>query len=323
MNPRFILTSTSHFPTLREKKSIYVDKTQIIYRMVMPQSETAYFLSRPRRFGKSLLVTTLEAYFQGRKELFNGLAMEKLEQDWTQYPVLRFDMSGTRYTKIEDLEERINLQLMRYEEIYGRNPEAGKLSTSRLNDLIRRAKAQTGQNVVILIDEYDAPLLDSVVNEKSFNEMRTALRSFYSPLKESGEHLRFVFLTGITKFSQLSIFSELNNLKIISMDDRYAAICGITEEEIREYLHPEVESMAEKHGLDFEAMMLQLKEKYDGYHFSKVGWATCCPRESRLGEKTQATGLATGGLFSLSTRVFLAPRATQPCAASTACGSST
>ena len=258
-----------HFPTLREKKSIYVDKTQIIYRMVMPQAETAYFLSRPRRFGKSLLVTTLEAYFEGRKELFDGLAMEKLEQDWTQYPVLRFDLSAIKFTSPDDLQQLLNDLLEQYESLYEITSNPDKLPGLRLKELIRRAKAATGQNVVVLIDEYDAPLLDTIVDEENFAKIRTALRSFYSPLKESGAHLRFVFLTGITKFSQLSIFSELNHLKTISMDDRYGTICGISEAEIREYLRPEVESLAEKHGLDFEEAMSKLKEKYDGYHFTK------------------------------------------------------
>ena len=267
MNPRKILTAVSHFPTLREENSVYIDKTVLIYKMT--HTDTAFFLSRPRRFGKSLLVTTLEAYFQGKKELFEGLEIEKMEQEWKKFPVLRFDMSGDRYTSTEKLAERINFLLMRYEKIYGRTPNAGEEFTSRLKDLIVRARTQTGEKVVVLVDEYDAPLLDTVVDDENFQTMRTMLRSFYSPLKESGEHLRFVFLTGITKFSQLSIFSELNNLKIISMDDDYAEICGITEVEIRKYLRPEVETIAAKYSVDFEEMMLKLKEKYDGYHFTE------------------------------------------------------
>ena len=267
MTARRIFTGTSYFPTLRENKTVYVDKTAIIHHMV--NADTAFFLSRPRRFGKSLLVTTLEAYFQGRRELFEELAIAKLEQDWVSYPVLRFDMSGTNYTKPDDLEERLNIQLLRYEEVYGRNINEGKQPGSRLNGLIRRAKKAKGQNAVVLIDEYDAPLLDTVMDEASFEKLRIMLRSFYSPLKESAEHLRFVFLTGITKFSQLSIFSELNNLKNISMRDEYAAICGITEEEIRMQLQPEVASLAEKYGVDFEDAMVMLKRKYDGYHFSR------------------------------------------------------
>ena len=267
MTPRKILTASSSFPRLREANAVYIDKTALIHKMVY--ADDAFFLSRPRRFGKSLLVTTLEAYFQGKKELFEGLEIEKMEQEWKKFPVLRFDMSGDRYTSTEKLAERINFLLMRYEKIYGRTANAGEEFTSRLKDLIVRARTQTGEKVVVLVDEYDAPLLDTVVDDENFQTMRTMLRSFYSPLKESGEHLRFVFLTGITKFSQLSIFSELNNLKIISMDDDYAEICGITEVEIRKYLRPEVETIAAKYSVDFEEMMLKLKEKYDGYHFSR------------------------------------------------------
>ena len=267
MTARRIFTGTSYFPALRENRAVYVDKTAIIHHMV--NADMAFFLSRPRRFGKSLLVTTLEAYFQGRRELFDGLAMEKLEKDWVQYPVLRFDMSGTKYVKPENLEERLNVMLSQYEQIYGRESYATEPG-SRLNSLIRRAKAaKDGRNVVVLVDEYDAPLLDTVMDEASFEKLRSMLRSFYSPLKESAEHLRFVFLTGITKFSQLSIFSELNNLKNISMRDEYAVICGITEEEIRMQLQAEVASLAEKYGVNFEDAMVMLKRKYDGYHFSK------------------------------------------------------
>jgi hypothetical protein len=178
-------------------------------------------------------------------------------------------MSGTKYVKPENLEERLNVILSQYEQIYGRESYATEPG-SRLNSLIRRAKAaKNGRNVVVLVDEYDAPLLDTVMDAASFEELRSMLRGFYSPLKESAEHLRFVFLTGITKFSQLSIFSELNNLKNISMRDEYAAICGITEEEIRLQLQPEVASLAEKYGVDFEDAMVMLKRKYDGYHFSR------------------------------------------------------
>ena len=298
MSARRIFTGTSHFPTLRENKTVYVDKTALIHRMV--NADTAFFLSRPRRFGKSLLVTTLEAYFQGRKELFEGLDMEKLEQEWTEHPVLRFDMSGTKYTTLGDLEERLNIQLLQYEEVYGRNPDAGKKTNSRLNSLIRRAKKARGQKVVILIDEYDAPLLDTVMDPDSFEELRRMLRAFYSPLKESAEHLRFVFLTGITKFSQLSIFSELNNLKIISMADDYAAICGMTEEEIRTQLRPEVESLAEQYGVDFEGAMTLLKKQYDGYHFTGDSpdiynpySLLCCLQDRKLGNHWYSSGTPT------------------------------
>ena len=266
MTERRIFTGTSHFPTLRENKTLYVDKTAIIHRMV--HADTAFFLSRPRRFGKSLLVTTLEAYFQGRKELFEGLAIADLEQEWLEYPVFRFDMSGIRFAKPEDLDQLLHSLLKICEESYGIAPNADKVPGIRLKELIRAARLQHGCKVVILVDEYDAPLLDTVMDAASFERLRLMLRSFYSPLKESAEHLRFVFLTGITRFSQLSIFSELNNLKIISLRDEYAAICGITEEEIRGQMQPEVAGLAEKYGVDFEAAMTLLKQKYDGYHFS-------------------------------------------------------
>ena len=267
MTPRKILTASSSFPRLREANAVYIDKTALIHKMVY--ADDAFFLSRPRRFGKSLLVTTLEAYFQGKKELFQGLEIEKIEQEWKKFPVLRFDMSGVKFTSPNDLQQLLDNTLGKYEHLYDipSNPEL--LPGIRLKDLIVRARTQTGEKVVVLVDEYDAPLLDTVVDDENFQTMRTMLRSFYSPLKESGEHLRFVFLTGITKFSQLSIFSELNNLKIISMDDDYAEICGITEVEIRKYLRPEVETIAAKYSVDFEEMMLKLKEKYDGYHFTE------------------------------------------------------
>ena len=267
MTPRKILTAVSHFPTLREENSVYIDKTVLIYKMT--HTDTAFFLSRPRRFGKSLLVTTLEAYFQGKKELFEGLEIEKMEQEWKKFPVLRFDMSGVKFTSPNDLQQLLDNTLGKYEHLYDIPSVPELLPGIRLKTLIDRARAQTGEKVVVLVDEYDAPLLDTVVDDENFQTMRTMLRSFYSPLKESGEHLRFVFLTGITKFSQLSIFSELNNLKIISMDDDYAEICGITEVEIRKYLRPEVETIAAKYSVDFEEMMLKLKEKYDGYHFTE------------------------------------------------------
>ncbi|MBR1374476.1 MAG: ATP-binding protein, partial [Cardiobacteriaceae bacterium] len=227
------------------------------------------FLSRPRRFGKSLLVTTLEAYFQGKKELFEGLEIEKLEQEWKKFPVLRFDLNAVKCTSPNDLQQLLDNILEKYEHLYDISSNSALLPGIRLKNLIRRARAQTGEKVVILIDEYDAPLLDTVVDDDNFQTMRTMLRSFYSPLKESGEHLRFVFLTGITKFSQLSIFSELNNLKIISMNDDYATICGITEDEISKYLHPEVEALAAKNAISYKNALLMLKNKYDGYHFSR------------------------------------------------------
>ena len=233
------------FSTIRRENYLYVDKTEYVYRMT--HSDNKYmFLNRPRRFGKSLLTDTLQCYFEGRKELFTGLAIEKLETEWTAYPVLHFDMSTAKNLSKEGLESELNLKLITYEKIYGRE-EAEIEVNQRLQGLIERAYQKTGKEVVILIDEYDAPLLDN----------------FYSPLKACGKYLRYVFLTGITKFSQLSIFSELNNIENISMDANYAAICGITEEEMRTQMDADIELFAQRLGTSKEDALQQLKFYYD------------------------------------------------------------
>ena len=214
------------FSEIRRRECVYVDKTELIYDLVT--SDKIYFLSRPRRFGKSLLVTTLEAYFSGRKELFRGLVMESLEKDWTEYPVLHFDFSGTKYFSTDDLSEQLDIQLSRLEEKYGKG-EGEVTPAGRFGGIIRRAYEKTGRQVVFLVDEYDAPLLDSNSNPELQEKLRNMLRSFYSVVKMSDAMLRFVFITGISKFSQMSIFSELNSLQNISMKDRFSAICGITD----------------------------------------------------------------------------------------------
>ena len=200
------------FSEIRRRECVYVDKTELIYDLVT--SDKIYFLSRPRRFGKSLLVTTLEAYFSGRKELFRGL--ESLEKDWTEYPVLHFDFSGTKYFSTDDLSEQLDIQLSRLEEKYGKG-EGEVTPAGRFGGIIRRAYEKTGRQVVFLVDEYDAPLLDSNSNPELQEKLRNMLRSFYSVVKMSDAMLRFVFITGISKFSQMSIFSELNSLQNISM----------------------------------------------------------------------------------------------------------
>ena len=216
------------FEKIRNGNYLYIDKTEYVYRMA--HSDSNYiFLSRPRRFGKSLLTSTLEAYFKGRRELFKGLALERLETEWTEYPVLHFDMSTAKHVDKERLESELNLKLIEYENVYGHG-EGEENVNQRFQGIIRRAYEQTGRQVVVLIDEYDAPLLDVVHEEKNLPVLRNVMRNFYSPLKACDPYLRFVFLTGITKFSQLSIFSELNNIKNISMLPEYAAICGITVE---------------------------------------------------------------------------------------------
>ena len=254
------------FEKLREGDYLYVDKTEYIYRMAHFDSNY-YFLSRPRRFGKSLLTSTLRSYFEGRKDLFKGLAIERLEKEWTAHPVLHFDMSRAKHVDKDTLEKMLNVQLLKYEEIYGRKPEEETLN-DRMSGLIERAYKQTGQKTVVLIDEYDAPLLDVVHEDRNLSVLRNVMRNFYSPLKSCDPYLRFVFLTGITKFSQLSIFSELNNLTNISMDKPYAAICGITEEEMRTQMPGHIARLARELGLTEEEALLKLKEKYDGYHFT-------------------------------------------------------
>ena len=254
------------FSKIREGNYLYIDKTEYVYRMT--HSASSYmFLSRPRRFGKSLLTSTLHSYFSGRKELFHGLAMEKLEKEWTEYPVLHFDMSTAKHADSEQLLQELNLKLYGYEQIYGRLEEEVN-PNQRLMGLIKRAYEQTGKKVVVLIDEYDAPLLDVVHEWENLDVLRNIMRNFYSPLKACDPYLRYVFLTGITKFSQLSIFSELNNIKNISMDEPYAVICGISEDEIRLQMKDDLEGLAKKLGITPEEALMKLKENYDGYHFT-------------------------------------------------------
>ena len=254
-----------HFSKLRRLNMFYVDKTELIYRLT--HECDVCFLSRPRRFGKSLLVTTLEAYFKGQKELFTGLAMEKLEQEWQQHPVLHISFAISKYTDEQHLNEVITHYLSQWEKEY-RCAAEGSYSV-RLKNIIRSAYEQTGLGVVLLVDEYDSPMLDSNGNPELQDRLRNITRDFYSPIKDMGDCLRFVFLTGISKFSQMSIFSELNNLKNISMNDAYSAICGITEEELLTQMKPYIAEMAEANGETYGEAVAHLKYQYDGYHFSK------------------------------------------------------
>ena len=255
-----------NFEDLRNNDCVYVDKTDIIYRLT--HTDKIYFLSRPRRFGKSLLVSTLEAYFQGKKHLFEGLAMERLETEWTEYPVLHMDFSGSKYLSVKPLNTNVNVQLNRWEELYGKGKNEDTIS-SRFEGIIRRAYEKTGKQVVILVDEYDAPLLDSNSNPELQKQLRDIVRDFFSPLKKNGQYLRFLLITGISKFSQLSIFSELNNLQNISMRDEFSALCGITEHELLTQLKQDIERMAEANEETYEEACAHLKEQYDGYHFSE------------------------------------------------------
>ena len=255
------------FEKMRSGGYVYVDKTGYVYRMTHSGS-TYVFLSRPRRFGKSLLASTLHAYFEGRRDLFRGLAIERLEEEWTQYPVIHFDMSKGKHIR-EDALERYLLDILRdNEKQIGVDGEGGSDVHLRLKHLIENAYQKTGRQVVVLIDEYDAPLLDVVHEEENLPALRQVMRNFYSPLKGSDQYLRFVFITGITKFSQLSIFSELNNIGNISMDEEYAAICGITREELSSQMAVDIEILGKKLGKTKEATLRDLTEYYDGYHFT-------------------------------------------------------
>ena len=254
------------FERIRKEDKFYVDKTEYIYRMTHTDG-TYFFLSRPRRFGKSLLVSTFKSYFEGKKELFEGLAIEKLEKEWNTYPVLHFDLSKGKHMEKAQLEEYLGYLLEDYEQKYGiENHRNG--NNNRFNDLIEVVFQKTGKQVVVLIDEYDAPLLDVAHEKEKLDELRNTMRNFYSPLKGNESMLRFVFMTGITKFSQLSIFSELNNIKNVSMDEPYAGICGITKEEMLTQMSDDIDALAEHLELSREETIRELKDHYDGYHFT-------------------------------------------------------
>lgn len=254
------------FSEIREEDFLYVDKTEYIYRMTHTSGKY-FFLARPRRFGKSLLVSTMQSYFEGKKELFKGLAIEKLEKEWTKYPVLHFSLAGGKHMEKDQLVRYLLYILKVNEEKFGIVNESPDPNVRMLN-LIKTVYEQTGQKVVVLIDEYDAPLLDVVHEDTSLGVLREVMRNFYSPLKDSDRMLRFVFLTGITKFSQLSIFSELNNITNVSMHQEYAGICGITKEELLDKFDEDIDVLAGRLGLTHEQALSKLKENYDGYHFT-------------------------------------------------------
>lgn len=254
------------FERIRKENKLYIDKTEYIYRMTH-SGGCYFFLSRPRRFGKSLLVSTFESYFSGKKELFEGLAIEKLEQEWMEYPVLHFDMSGGKHMEKEQLEDYLSNRLEAEERKWGIT-HTKKGANDRLTELITTAYEISGKQVVVLIDEYDAPMLDVAHDKETLDVLRNVMRNFFSPLKMCEPMLRFVFLTGITKFSQVSIFSELNNIKNISLDDEYAGVCGITKEELLTQMSEDIDMLAEAQGMTREETIAKLKENYDGYHFS-------------------------------------------------------
>ena len=253
------------FEKIIAQNCLYVDKTAYIHKMLKVSKYS--FLGRPRRFGKSLLVSTLQSYFEGRKDLFKGLYIEQVEKEWTEYPVLRLSLASSKHMEKEQLEDYLLHILEEHERRFGISANHSEPNI-RLMNLITSVYEKTGKQVVILIDEYDAPLLDVLHEKEKLPVLRQVMRNFYSPLKDADPYLKFVFLTGITKFSQLSIFSELNNLVNISMDTEFASICGFTEEEVRTQMADYVDRMAEGKGWDKEKTLWELKNKYDGYYFT-------------------------------------------------------
>ena len=264
MRERFLPIGIQDFEDLRRRGCVYVDKTSYVYDLA--REGKAYFLSRPRRFGKSLLLSTMEAYFLGKKELFRGLALEKLEKKWEVCPVIKISFGGDNYTDTEIMKSSLNFILSKYEKAYEIEVSDPRLSI-RLSKIITTAYEKTGKQVAVIIDEYDKPVLDALYSEYE-EKNRAELRAFYSPLKELDQYIRFLFITGITKISHMNIFSGLNQLDDISLVSKYSSICGISESELNAYFVPEIEALANRFGMTVEAAKEKLKTMYDGYHFS-------------------------------------------------------
>ena len=253
-----------NFGEIRRDGYAYVDKTALMYKLV--SEGKYYFLSRPRRFGKSLFLSTLEAYFEGQKELFEGLAVSRLEKDWQCHPIMHLDLNAAKYDNLEALNVMLNVALSEWESLYGKNDVETTFS-ARFMGVIRRAFEKTGSRVVILIDEYDKPMLQAIGNEALQTEYRNTLKAFYGALKSCDRYIRFAFLTGVTKFGKVSVFSDLNNLFDISFDQRYSTVCGMTEREIHDNFDEGVALLAEANSMTKEACYLRLKTDFDGYHF--------------------------------------------------------
>ena len=246
---------------------VYVDKTDLVWKL---QDYAKYiFLSRPRRFGKSLLTSTLESYFRGERELFEGLKIMDLETEWKQYPVIRLDLSGAKHMPVHEVRNELTRIIREYEKLYGRD-EMETTPGMRFAGLVNRAYEQTGCQVSVIIDEYDAPLLDVLHEDEQLKQMREVMQEFYQRLKQLEPKIKFCFITGITKFSQLSIFSTINNLMNVTMDPRFSAICGITENELLAVMPDDIRELASAYGESFEQMHERLKLRYDGYHFSRA-----------------------------------------------------
>ena len=256
------------FGDIRTNGYLYVDKTALIWQLA--NMGKPFFLSRPRRFGKSLLVSTLEAYFQGKKELFEGLAIEKLETRWEEYPVLHLDLNAEKYDTAEKLDLILSNHLTQWERIYGKGEDERTLS-ARFGGIIRRASERCGRNVVVLVDEYDKPLLQALQNESLLESYRATLKAFYGVLKSSDRYLRFVFLTGVAKFAQVSVFSDLNQLMDISLNRTFATLCGITRQELMDNFQPEIERLAQVNDLTPAEAIEAMARQYDGYHFHPQG----------------------------------------------------
>ena len=253
------------FADIRKRGFVYVDKTAFIYQMALMGKY--YFLSRPRRFGKSLLVSTMEAYFLGQKDLFTGLAIEKLETEWIQFPVLHLDLNAQNYVSEKALQEELDKHLVIWEQAYGLDTDKSLSPETRFYNVIRNVYIQTGRQVVVLVDEYDKPLLATIDNEPLHDAYRNTLKAFFSVFKSLDACIRFGFITGVSKFSHVSIFSDLNNLNDITMHPRYVDICGISEQELHAYFDDSIRELADANGMTFEEVCGQLRKQYDGYHF--------------------------------------------------------
>ena len=265
MSSKIYPIGIQNFEKIRQDGYFYIDKTALMYQMV--KTGSYYFLSRPRRFGKSLLISTLEAYFQGKKELFTGLAVEKLEKDWVKYPILHLDLNIEKYDTPDSLDNILDKSLTAWEKLYGAEPSERSFSL-RFAGIIERACKQAGQRVVILVDEYDKPMLQAIGNEELQRQFRNALKPFYGALKTMDGCIKFAFLTGVTKFGKVSVFSDLNNLDDISMRKDYVELCGVSDRELHDTLDAELHEFADVRGVTYDKLCAELKECYDGYHFT-------------------------------------------------------
>lgn len=315
MADRRLPVGIQSFEDIRKNHYVYVDKTTYIWNLI--QAGKVYFLSRPRRFGKSLLISTMEAYFLGEKELFEGLAIEELEDKrgedaWTEYPVIRFSLSGGEYTREGGLAATLNQVLSKFETKYGVDPSGYDLP-NRFRRLIETASERTGRQVVILVDEYDKPLLETmIVDEVQEERNRQLYKGFFSVLKDEDSYLKFVFFTGVTKFSKISVFSDLNQLEDISMTEDYSEICGITQSELLDYFGPETDALSQKLHISRATCLQKLADMYDGYHFAPESEGVYNPfsllyafKQRKLSRYWYATGTPTFLIHKLRESAFL------------------